>query len=36
MPKMGFIEWMDYINNIHRSNQSAMDRAIAQLLNYDN
>jgi len=33
--KLGFIEWMDYINNVHRANPSLMDGAIANLIMYD-
>ena len=34
--KLGFLEWMTYIKNIHQSNRSAMDRAMERLTIYDN
>ena len=34
--KRGFLEWMEYIQNVHQGNYSAIDRALERLNNYDN
>ena len=34
--KLGFIEWMSYIKNIHQGNKPAMERALNKLTIYDN
>ena len=34
-PKLGFIEWMAYIKNVHQGNKPAMERALNKLTIYD-
>lgn len=33
--KLGFLEWMSYIKNVHQANHPAMDRALNRLTIYD-
>lgn len=34
--KLGFLEWMNYIKNVHQGNKPAMERALNKLTIYDN
>jgi hypothetical protein len=33
--KLGFLEWMSYVKNVHQSNKPAMNRALERLTIYD-
>jgi|VirMetMinimDraft_7_1064189.scaffolds.fasta_scaffold223408_2 hypothetical protein len=33
--KLGFLEWMSYIKNVHQGNKPAMERALNRLTIYD-
>ena len=34
-PRLGFLEWMSYIQNVNQGNHAAMDRALARLIEFD-
>lgn len=34
-PRLGFLEWMSYIKNVHQGNLPAMNRAMERLTLYD-
>jgi len=34
--KRGFVEWMNYIQNVNQGNKPAMERALTRLAIYDN
>ena len=33
--KLGFLEWMSYVKNVHQGNKPAMERALNRLTIYD-